>query len=364
MNLSLNQAVQILTQPHPLHSIWQIYLSQIQAQAIDFSIEKKLFASLFQFEDAIVLAEKHALHPQNTDYLLQLLASLQLLDTQFDPNRQAMLYRIKPTLKDYFDPISDQYCADALLYRQQVIQSVAGQLSVSFSRDFQAQSRTPETIGSAWAQAAQMQIAQEQNAVTVHIADVLSDVVREFKTARHFLDVGAGAGRVAMHLAEKFTQLECTLLELPHVIEAIHPTLANHPAHQRLHGLAADLQSLDFQTLDFQTLKSQPQPQPQYDIIWCSSVLHFVDDYALILQRLLAALSPNGVLICCHAEIDPSQYAAGIQSYYLNMRMQGNYVPQKDDIYRSLKQLGCQHIETIENVQFPVAPVDVLIARK
>lgn len=362
MNLSLNQAVHILTQPHPLQSIWQIYLSQIQAQALDFSIEKKLFASLFQFEDATVLAKKHALHPQNTDYLLQLLASLQLLDTQFDPTRQAMLYRIKPALKDYVDPISDQYCADALLYRQQVIQSVASQLSVSFSSDFQAQSRSPETIGSAWAQAAQIQIAQEQNAVTVHIADVLSDVVREFKTAKHFLDVGAGAGRIAMHLAEKFTQLECTLLELPHVIEAIRPTLANHPAHQRLHCLAADLQSLDFQTLDFQTLK--PQPQPQYDIIWCSSVLHFVDDYALILQRLLTALSPNGVLICCHAEIDPSQYDAGIQSYYLNMRMQGNYVPQKDDIYRSLKQLGCQHIETIENVQFPVAPVDVLIARK
>lgn len=360
MNLSLNQAVQILTQPHPLHSIWQIYLSQIQAQALDFSIEKKLFASLFQFEDATVLAKKHALHPQNTDYLLQLLASLQLLDTQFDPTRQAMLYRIKPALKDYFDPISDQYCADALLYRQQVIQSVAGKLSVSFSRDFQAQPQTPETIGSAWAQAAQIQIAQEQNAVTVHIADVLSDVVREFKTARHFLDVGAGAGRVAMHMAEKFAQLECTLLELPHVIEAIRPTLTNHPAHQRLHCLAADLQSLDFQTLDFQTLKSQPQ----YDIIWCSSVLHFVDDYALILEKLLAALSSNGVLICCHAEIDPSQYDAGIQSYYLNMRMQGNYVPQKDDIYRSLKQLGCQHIETIENVQLPVAPVDVLIARK
>lgn len=355
MNLSLNQAVQILTQPHPLHFIWQIYLSQIQAQALDFSIEKKLFASLFQFEDATVLAKKHALHPQNTDYLLQLLASLQLLDTQFDPTRQAMLYRIKPVLKDYFDPTSDQYCADALLYRQQVIQSVAGQLSVSFSRDFQAQSRTPETIGSAWAQAAQIQIAQEQNAVTVHIADVLSDVVREFKTARHFLDVGAGAGRIAMHLAEKFTQLECTLLELPHVIEAIRPTLASHPAHQRLHYLAADLQ-----TLDFQTLKSHPQ----YDIIWCSSVLHFVDDYALILEKLLAALSSNGVLICCHAEIAPSQYDAGIQSYYLNMRMQGNYVPPKDDIYRSLKQLGCQHIETIENVQFPVAPVDVLIARK
>ena len=360
MNFSLNQAVHILTQPHPLHSIWQIYLSQIQAQALDFSIEKKLFASLFQFEDATVLAKKHALHPQNTDYLLQLLASLQLLDTQFDPTRQAMLYRIKPVLKDYFNPTSDQYCADALLYRQQVIQSVAGQLSVSFSRDFQAQSQTPETIGSAWAQAAQIQIAQEQNAVTVHIADVLSDVVREFKTARHFLDIGAGAGRIAMHLAEKFTQLECTLLELPHVIEAIRPTLANHPAHQRLHCLAADLQSLDFQTLDFQTLKSHPQ----YDIIWCSSVLHFVDDYALILEKLLTALSSNGVLICCHAEIAPSQYDAGIQSYYLNMRMQGNYVPQKDDIYRSLKQLGCQHIETIENVQFPIAPVDVLIARK
>ena len=355
MNISLNQAIQILTQPHPLSLIWQIHLTQIQAQAIDFSIEKNIFTSLFQFENASVLAEKHTLHPQNTDYLLQLLASLELLDTQFDPTRQTMLYRIKPTLKDYFDPISNQYCADALLYRQKVIRSVAGQLSVSFSHDFQAQSRTPETIGSAWAQAAQVQIAQEQDAVTVHIADVLSDLVSEFKTAKHFLDVGAGAGRVAMHIAEKFAQLECTLLELPHVIKAIRPSLTSHPAHQRLHCLAADLQSLDLQTL---------KSPPQYDIIWCSSVLHFVDDYSLILQKLLAALSPNGVLICCHAEIAPSQYDADIQSYYLNMRMQGNYVPQKDDIYRSLKQLGCQHIETIEHVQFPIAPVDMLIARK
>lgn len=50
MNLSLNQAVHILTQPHPLHFIWQIYLSQIQAQALDFSIEKKLFASFFNLK--------------------------------------------------------------------------------------------------------------------------------------------------------------------------------------------------------------------------------------------------------------------------------------------------------------------------
>ncbi|MDO6644624.1 hypothetical protein [Acinetobacter guillouiae] len=50
MNLSLNQAVQILTQPHPLHFIWQIYLSQIQAQALDFSIEKNSLHHYFNLK--------------------------------------------------------------------------------------------------------------------------------------------------------------------------------------------------------------------------------------------------------------------------------------------------------------------------
>ena len=350
MSLYLNRVLKALNTPHPLQPIWQTFLSNIQAEALSFSIEKKLLSSLLKFECAANLAKKYSLHPQNTDYLLQLLASMDLLETYTNEINQITFYRVKEILKPYFDLKNPQYCADSLLFRHQIMQSVCKQLPDTLSSDFEIQSKSIESIELGWANAARTQIAQEQSAITIHIAELLSHLIDEFKSAQYFLDVGAGAGLISMHLAENFPQLECTLLEFPDVIDAIRPTLKKHPVHARINCLPANIQTINF--------------EKQYDIIWCSSVLHFVDDYSSILEKLLNALSPNGILICCHSEIDSVQPNPLIHSYYLNMRMQGNYVPQKGDIYRALKQLGCEHIQLIENVQFPVAPLDVLIVRK
>lgn len=349
MNLYLNRAINALTAAHPLQPIWQIYLSQIQAQALNFAVETKLFATLLKASSAVQLAQQHHLHAENTKYLLQLLASLQVLDEHADQNNQTM-YRIKSELIPYLDPQSDQYCGDALLFRQNVIQSVSAQLPNMFAPNFQMQIREAKNIELAWAQAAQIQIAQEQAAVTTHIVNILSDLIPEFKSAKQCLDVGAGAGLISMFLAEKFTQLDCTLLELPSVIETIRPNLNQHPAQHRLHCISSTIEDIQFDR--------------SYDIIWCSSVLHFVGDPATTLAKLLGALSAQGVLICCHSEIDPLHHQPLVQSYYLNMRMQKNYVPKKGEIYETLKKLGCGDIQVIEDVQFPVAPLDVLIARK
>jgi 2-polyprenyl-3-methyl-5-hydroxy-6-metoxy-1,4-benzoquinol methylase len=40
-----------------------------------------------------------------------------------------------------------------------------------------------------------------------------------------------------------------------------------------------------------------------YDLVWCSSVLHFVPDMAAALRKIRAALKPGGVFVCVQAEI-------------------------------------------------------------
>lgn len=350
MHVYLNQIIQSLHRPHPLQPYWQNLLAQVQTEALKFALEKQLFLYLSVPQHSQAIAEKLALHQKNTEYFLQLLASMQILELRSDSENHCIHYCNTELTQRYFYPESPEYCGDAFLFRHQVISSVVTQFPEYLAENFTPTKKSAQINGQAWANAALSQIAQEQNAVTIAIADTLSELIIEFHTAQQLLDVGAGSGLISMHFAEKFPQLECTVLELPEVIAAIESNLKQHPAQHRLHCCTDDLHHL--------------QANTTYDIIWCSSVLHFVEDYQNILKQFHKALKPNGILICAHSEIDLNHLDPLIHSYYFNMRLQGNFVPTKDEIANTLMQLGYQNIHTIENVKFPVAPLHVIIARK
>ena len=102
-----------------------------------------------------------------------------------------------------------------------------------------------------------------------------------------------------------------------------------------------------------------------YDLVWCSSVLHFVPDAAAVVAKVFDALAPGGVFVCAHAEVDDTPEAAlRTLPYYLPMRLLGRSVTRRGELQALLAQAGFERIERIESREFPMAPLAVLIARK
>ncbi|WP_312936997.1 class I SAM-dependent methyltransferase, partial [Pseudomonas sp.] len=102
-----------------------------------------------------------------------------------------------------------------------------------------------------------------------------------------------------------------------------------------------------------------------FDLIWCSSVLHFVDDFPAMLHRLYAALRPGGLLVCCQAEVPREREAAAqVLPYYLHMRLQGRHVLAEGDLAQRLQQAGFNAVEQLSGLRFPVTPVNAVIARR
>ena len=79
------------------------------------------------------------------------------------------------------------------------------------------------------------------------------------------------------------------VFELPEAADVAAQHIAEAGLASRLEARGGDLARDDIGT--------------GYDLIWCSSVLHFVPELSACLAKLHAALKPGGELICVHAEI-------------------------------------------------------------
>ncbi|MGO3890146.1 MAG: methyltransferase domain-containing protein [Paenalcaligenes sp.] len=336
-----------LSQPHVLQPCWDTQLAGLSADALQVALSLELFTQLGEWASADDVATRLNLDAANTGYLLELLCSVELLECQ---HGSACLYRNTPSSARYLDPASADYCGDALLFRHAVLRQVGQQLE-SLLRTGDRVEPEPAVIQRGWAQAARQQIAQEQQAVTADVACELVAAQSEFWQARRLLDLGGGPGVVAIALAKQQPDLQAVVFEYAEAAQVAQQRIVEAGLEARVSTLAGDLVVDDFGA--------------EYDVIWCSSVLHFVPDIPAVLQRLYQALRPGGVLVCCHAEV-PQQAVHGkaVLHYYLHMRMQGRHVWPSGELAQLLTQQGFSVVEQYHQVRFPVAPVNAVIARK
>jgi len=337
-----------LNEPHALQSCWAGQLDGLGADAVRVALECRLFTHLDTFSRADELAARLSLNAANTGYLLEVLWGMELLerDTAAMPR-----YRNQPLASRYLHTESDDYCGDALLFRHHIVRQVGAQLGEWVRNGTPAMTADTATLQRGWAQAARVQIAQEQRAVTAPIARELCAALPQFQRARRLLDLGGGPGLVAIALAQMQPSLTGVVFEYPETAAVAQEHIDQAGLSPRLHAIGGDLNTDDFGT--------------DYDLVWCSSVLHFVADIPALLKRLYHAMRPGGVLVCGHAEVlNDAEHAKPILQYYLHMRMQGRQVWPQGALAQALEHAGFVQIQTLEQVRFPVTPLTVLIAHK
>ncbi|MDO8041492.1 class I SAM-dependent methyltransferase [Janthinobacterium sp. SUN137] len=340
------------TTQHALQPYWDLAVAPVQADGLAAALELGIFELLATPHTPAQLADALSLHAPHTALLLELLWSMQVLERDA-ADADAQRYRCTAATLQYFCRDSVAFCGDAWLYRLHALRHFATQLS-TLVREGDKAAPYSTASGINWAIAAQQQIGQEQRAITMRAALSVMQRIAPFAdghTPLRLLDLGGGPGWVAIALAQAHAGLHGGVFDWPETVAVAAANIAHAQLSDRLETVGGDLASDDIGS--------------GYDLIWCSSVLHFVPDMAAALRKIHAALTPGGVFVCVQAEIAPAAGdAARVLPYYLPMRMLGRTVTQQGELAQVLRDTGWRQVEQYSASDFPMAPVQVLIARK
>lgn len=336
-----------LTTPHPLQACWDLQLAGLAADALHVALTIDLFEHLEQYTAPAQLANVLDLEPFNTGYLLEILWAQGLLER----DEQGSRYRNGETAKRYLRRSAGDYCGDALLFRHQVLRQAGQPLEQALRNGLPPAAAPGPEMAQRWAEAARVQIAQEQQAVTVDVACALIEHLPQAPRLQRMLDLGGGPGLIAIALARRLPDLHGTVFDFAETAAVAQENIARAGLEKRLGIIGGDLDRDDVGS--------------GYDLIWCSSVFHFAHDLDGLLRRLHAALNPGGVLVCCHAEVpDDQQSAARVLPYYLHMRMQGRHVLPAGELAERLRGIGFVEVQQQDGLRYPVAPITAVIASK
>lgn len=330
---------------HPLQGCWDAALAPIRTQALALALERDVFSQLRTPTTPAALASRLALAPANTGYWLELLWSMELLSRQ--PAGTDWAYCVADALAPYLLAGAADDCRHALRHRLHSLGEFASQLPAWLSRD----AAEPVAAPSAWAQAAQGHLAQEQIAVTAKVALACVACLPGLDGPRRFLDLGGGPGQVAIALAQAHPQWRGQVFDLPDAVAVAADRIAAAGLGQRLQTRGGDM--------------AQDPLGDGYDLIWCSSVLHFAPDLHAALARIAAALAPGGYLVSLHAErpLQAAQ-AAAVLPYYLPLLLRGRHVWREGELAHMLPAHGLCLATPTQWHPLPLAPASAIIARK
>lgn len=332
-----------------LQSYWDLVLANVSADVLRVAIEWDLFRYLERPRAVADVAARLGLDPVNMGYVLDMLWSMALVARELgDPLR----YFNQPIAKKYFCSGSAHYLGDAFLFRLKGLRHFGHQLAeqvrsgVSYN-----QAVDVSTIQANWAKAASLQIAQEQRAITAGVVIALMKNIPEFQYGGRLLDLGCGPGLIAIAMLQACPAFSGEVFDFPATVKVAQNNINQAGLADRLQVRCGDLEVDPI--------------GDNFDLIWCSSVLHFMPDINATLAKIWSALKPGGVFISAHAEVpSTASEARKVLPYYLSMQMKGCHVTPKGELSSAMAAAGFIDIEQYDDVVFPVAPVSVLVARK
>lgn len=362
--------------PHPLQRYWDIASAAVQADALAAALELGVPDALRDYATAHDTARRLGLQPAATAPLLDLLWSIDVLDRTEADGDMPHRYRVSEGARRYLLADSAAFCADALLFRLRSLRGAGGRLGRQL-RPEQGQDvpRAPTGSDLDWAQAARVQIGQEQRAVSVDAALHVMARVPEAAQTRRWLDLGGGPGWIGIALAKLWPDSQGVVFDGPATAAVAGENIAREQLSHRVRAVGGDIggdiggdaggRTGDGAGGDAGGDRTRDSIGEGHDLVWCSSVLHFVPDVDAMLRRVLAALRPGGLFVCAHAEVGASrEQAAAVLPFYLPMMVLGRHVGAAGSGEAALERAGFQCLRRFASPEFPMAPLQVLVARR
>jgi len=339
------------TPTHPLQPFWEIAAAPIQVQALEFALDRGLFEMLDVPSGAGEIASRLDLNEQAIGPWLDLLWSLGLLSHAPSVDASIRHYVASPPCRRFFTRGSADYCGDAWLYRARFLRRFAEHMPKLLDGSAADDENGVAAPMGSWAQAAQAQIDQEQRGVTVPAVLEIMDRLGPLAPAGRFLDLGGGPGHVGIALAHALPNWSGAIGDLPETVAVARANIANAALDERVEAIACDL--------------DEDAIAGRYDLIWCSSVLHFLAQPKAAFARIHAALNPGGRLLIAHGEIaGDAALAARVLPFYVPMMLRGKYVPRPGEIAAMMEAAGFDLVQALGRSHFPMAPATLYTGRR
>ena len=338
---------------HALQPFWDVAAAPVQASALELALTNNLFDYLLDERSAGEVAEQFSMKPGPVAVWLDLLWSMQLLhrDQTADALIPETTYRCAVLARRYLVSSSADDCRIALTYRLRILHHAGVQFE-DFLRFGHSERimEGGEATQQNWATAAEQQISQEQQAISV------PSILRSLQATSlpvhgKFLDVGGGPGHIGLAFARHLPQWTGTVCDLPATAAVARNTIEKAGMAGRIDVLAADLDVDDIGN--------------GYDLIWCSCVLHFLRDPRAALEKVFHALNPGGALYIAHAEMPGEAVsAARVLPFYASMMMRGRFIPRSGQMHDMLAAAGFSQIQSHDQIAFPMTPVWLYTGKK
>lgn len=322
----------------PVTLIDRLAAESVLADGVQLALQHHLFDLLETPLSTKQLAQKLGWHADPTAHLLELLWSFRFLDREREGT--TLHYSSASAVRTYLCQNGERYMGDAWRYRLQALRGFGQQLADMLHQPLPDYSeQLPHDA--AWAAAARGQIAQEQRALTADTACAIAATVEQFTRPARMLDMGGGPGLVSAALAQRFPQLTGVVQDLP-------LTAGVAQGHLQAAGVSDRFSAV-----------SELTANDRFDIIWCSSFLHFVADPVQTLAGLYQRLKPGGVLISAHARLsDCPQQVSRVLPFFLPLLMRGKHVFHHEQMAQMLADAGFR-VEDRGEHAFPMAPLHI-----
>jgi len=332
---------------HPLQPLWHLAAAPMLSHALQQAIALHLFVHLQQPQTAAAVAHTLALQADSTAVWLDTLWCMGLLHRHSGPDATPQ-YLLSPLAAQFFHPDSTHNCAAAWQARAQFLAQFATQWPALLRQGISAPDNPqPER----WAQAARTHLGQEQRSISAAQLPALLAQLPPLPARGRFADIGGGPGHVAVALARHLPQWHGVVLEQAHTATVAQETIDAAGLSARLSALPCDLNQGDIGS--------------GYDVIWCSSVLHFVHDPQAVVAKMHAALHEGGRLLLAHAELsDDPMLAAQVLPFYAGVVLRGGFLPRQGDISRWMQAAGFADIRALGRMAWALAPLWVYSGRR
>jgi predicted O-methyltransferase YrrM len=329
--------------------LYRIIDESLYAPVLVTAVNLEIFDRVSSPVSARELAGQVGWHPKNTEFFLNALTAVQLLEKRNGKYQNTALSRT------YLLSGSKMYLGDMLVHSFAMCSQTPQTLGTLIQGGPQAMSTEAGNMGhdhdmEAMAEKGVDYTARIQLTYAHLVASIVSDLP-EFPGMKRMLDLGGGAGLNCVAIVDAHPSMKGTVFDFPEVAEKARDYIRDYGMENRITTLGGDY------TLD--DLGSG------YDLIWASGTLNFnKDSLEQVMAKICDALSPGGIFISLHDVLSPDGTGPGVSVFrFLPMALAGtDFYLEADRLANTMARAGLKPVDS-RSIETPFGPVQLDIGR-
>ncbi|RXI45031.1 methyltransferase [Malaciobacter mytili] len=318
-------------------------LIQQKTEILEIALNLKIFKLIQEGVNRVFdISLKIKIDDSKTKILLDSLVFMELLEVKQDK------YYVTQFAKEFFICETSSYCGDVFLHRKQMIENGKKMIKSLLEEDIKLKDNKTAKL---WADASKKFLKQEQRNLIAPIAFDIIKNLKEFNFINKMLDLGCASGIVGLEITKNHPTLKTTLFDYKEVTDIAKEHIKEYKLEKQVTVLSGDIEKDEIGT--------------NYDLIWCSNIFYFFKNKKEVIEKIYNSLSPNGILVSCHVEIDTkNNLDENSFFYFLSLNLQGKNILKPMELSKIFEEVGFSTINSYTTYKTPMTPSQIHICKK